>query len=123
MAAGGNRDDSARTAVTDGPSFALERFAWAAPDRLEVSGVFSSLGDESVGDARLVVHGSTGEHSLPAVSDGVDRSWSDGSRWQAAFVWREAPVAFETARLEFDNGYVELPQPGTRRLRRRTVLE
>lgn len=93
--------------------FALERFAWDAPDRLEVSGWFSGLPAEAGPTAPvLVVRGSDGAHSLPAVSTGDSASPEEGRRWEAAFAWQEPPAPFDVAELQLGAGIVvELPQP------------
>jgi hypothetical protein len=94
----------------EGPSFVVERFGWGAPDRIEVAGTFSGLETGTPGDAVLTVVGEDGPHRLPAVADGIA---ADGGRWEAAFAWREAPVAFDHARLELGTSLaVELPAPG-----------
>jgi hypothetical protein len=94
------------------PTFALERFAWDAPDRLEVSGWFSGVGHASANAPVLVLRGSERMHRLPAVTNGSPRSPEDGQRWCATFAWQEAPEAFEAAELELGTSLaVELPEP------------
>jgi hypothetical protein len=107
--------------MTERPSFELKRFAWAAPDRLDLSGVFSGVAHELAGEPSLVVRGSGGEHRLPAIADSIAGSLEDD--WAATFAWQEVPEAFDEAQLEFAGGLsVVLPQPGKRALRRQ-VLE
>jgi len=107
--------------MNERPSFELKRFAWAAPDRLDLSGVFSGVADEPAGEPSLVVRGSGGEHRLPAIADSISGSLEDD--WAATFAWQEVPEAFDEAQLEFPSGLtVVLPQPGERALRRQ-VLE
>src|SRR3954468_17050035 len=114
---------STGAAVTERPSFALERFAWAGPDRLELVGTFSAVPYDPAGEVWLVVRGATGAHRLPVVAVNAEGAASD-RRWTATFAWQEAPVAFDTAQLRFESGIrVDLPQPGTKRLLRRTILE
>src|SRR5687768_6494784 len=99
------------TAGSD-PTFALDRFEWGAPDRLEVAGSFSGLEGRPAADPVLTVHGPDGPHRLPAIEAGAAPP-ADGSPWAAAFSWLEAPVAFEHARLELGPALaVELPGPG-----------
>ena len=100
------------------PIFELARFAWGAPDRLELSGKFIGLPDVPADDPMLVINGVDGVHRLPVVSDSRSGPPEDGGRWDAVFVWQEAPVAFEGAKLEFGSGIVvELPEPSSRRTR------
>jgi hypothetical protein len=98
--------------VGSDPMFALDRFEWGAPDRLEVAGSFSGLEGRPAADPVLTVHGPDGPHRLPAIEDGGGPP-ADGSPWAAAFAWLEAPVAFDRARLELGPALaVELPGPG-----------
>src|SRR5919112_5506744 len=101
-------------AATDGtPTFALERFAWGAPDQLELVGVFSGLDEAYTAEPVLAVHGPDGERRLPAIRGADGAASADDGRWRAAFAWLEAPVAFDHARLELGSGVaVELPAPG-----------
>jgi hypothetical protein len=94
-------------------TFALERFAWDAPDRLEVSGWFSGLPADARPTAPvLVVRGTDGTHRLPAVSMGASTPPEEGRRWEAAFAWQEPPAPFDVAELQLGGGIVvELPEP------------
>jgi len=97
----------------DTPTFALERFAWDAPDQLQLVGVFSGLERVPADDAVLVVQGPDGMRRLPAISHTDGGPAGHGDRWSAAFGWLEAPVAFDRARLELGTDIaVELPAPG-----------
>ena len=111
--------------ASNGPTFELARFAWEAPDRLELSGKFIGLPDVPPDDPILVVNGVGGTHRLPVVSDSLSGPPEDGGRWDAVFAWQEAPVAFEGAKLEFGSDIVvELPEPSSRRTRsRRQTLQ
>ena len=93
-------------------TFALERFAWDSPDRLELSGWFSGLPDEeSPATPVIVVHATDGTHRLPAVSADASAP-EDGRRWKAAFAWQERPAPFDVAELQLGAGIViELPEP------------
>jgi hypothetical protein len=108
------------------PTFMLKRFAWGAPDRLEVSGTFGGLHDAPA-DASPVLIVSTGEriHRLPAVPNSLVGSPKEGRLWRAAFAWQDAPVAFEVAQLQIGaDVVVRLPEPGaTHRLSRPRALE
>src|SRR5918999_4504730 len=97
-------------AQSDRELFELSRFVWGAPDQLEVAGTFVGLREPPADAPVLVVHGADGTHRLPAVTENRPE---EGQRWVAAFAWQEAPVAFETAELEFGSDcVVELPEPG-----------
>jgi len=113
-------------ADTAEPTFELRRFAWATPDRLEVSGTFGGLRDATP-DAPpvLVVQAGESVHRLQAVPDSLEGPPSEGRVWQAQFAWRHPPVAFEEAELQLGAGMVvELPAPGTkRRLARARLLD
>jgi hypothetical protein len=107
-------------------SFRLERFDWAAPDRMELAGRFVGLGDDAPDDPPvLVVRGPEHTRRLPAVPDSVSGSPTGGERWGAAFAWEDAPTAFEAAELELGPDFiVALPEPGSRRRSvRHQVLE
>jgi hypothetical protein len=110
--------------MTERASFELKRFSWAAPDRLDLVGIFSGLDDEPTGEPSLVVRGADGAHRLPAVMDSISGSPAEHDQWAATFAWLDAPVAFDEAQLEFDSGLcVELPPPGGRRALRRQIFD
>lgn len=110
MVAGG--DHSSSRTVQGRESFALERFAWTAPDRLCVAGTFVDLHDVPSADPALVVRGEGGWRHLPAVADGATGAPRPGERWEATFAWEDAPIPFEAAQLTFgDELYVRLPEP------------
>jgi hypothetical protein len=118
MAVREDHDHAVRALAT----FELERFVWAAPDRLEVAGKFDGLGDASTGPPHLVVHGEESVHHLPAAPDRAAPALEDGAPWAAEFVWQEPPVSFDVATLELgDDIFVELPPPGGRLRRNRGV--
>jgi hypothetical protein len=97
----------------NGRSFALERFAWGAPDRLELSGTFNGLDEPPAGLPVLVLTGAELTHRLPAAADDVSGAPENGQPWSAAFMWQEPPAAFETAVLRLGADLaVELPDPG-----------
>lgn len=102
------------TAAADAVSFALERFAWGAPDRLELAGTFDGLDATPAGEAVLVLAGATGTYRLTAAPGDVSGPPVNGEPWFAAFVWHDAPAAFDAAVLELgDDLAVDLPAPGT----------
>ncbi|HXS43238.1 MAG TPA: hypothetical protein VN751_01325 [Solirubrobacteraceae bacterium] len=108
-----------------GASFELERFTWQTPDRLELAGSFSGLGDLPPEAPVLVVDGEHETHRLASVDDNGAWPPAEGESWSAAFAWSEPPAPFATARLELGDGrHFELPEPGARRPRfGRRVLE
>jgi hypothetical protein len=94
-------------------TFALERFGWEAPDRLELCGTFAQLRDVPLETPVLVVRGAERAHRLPAVSDGAAAPPEQGRPWRAEFAWQEAPEAFDGAQLELGPDLlIELPAPG-----------
>jgi hypothetical protein len=105
------------------PIFELARFAWGAPDRLELSGRFIGLSDLPDEEPALVISGADGTHRLPIVPGSLDGALEDGRRWEAVFAWHEPPVAFELAELELGDGLVvELPEPTAKRTRSRRQM-
>jgi hypothetical protein len=96
--------------ASNGATFQLDRFEWAAPDRLEIAGSFAGIEPPSMAPT-LVVGGADGERWLTATP--VD-SPVDGEQWTAAFLWQEPPVPFEEVELELGDGLsVALPPPGS----------
>jgi hypothetical protein len=96
---------------TDACSFALERFAWGAPDRLELAGTFAGLERSPSELPVLILSGAERTHRLPAAA--VSGAPENGRPWRAAFVWQEAPAAFEAVMLQLGGELaVDLPEPG-----------
>jgi hypothetical protein len=116
VVAGEDQHGPTHAAATPRATFELERFAWAGPDRLQVSGRFTGLGDVPTDVPVLVVCGPERTHRLEALPDSVSGSREDGSPWSAEFAWQEPPVAFDTATLELGPEIVvELPEAGPKR--------
>jgi hypothetical protein len=91
----------------------LERFAWAAPDRLELAGTFTGLADPPAELPVLVLAGAERTYRLPAAADDVSGAPENGRPWRAAFVWEEPPAAFDGAVLTLGGDLaVDLPEPG-----------
>jgi hypothetical protein len=100
--------------TTSARRFALERFAWGAPDRLEIAGTFVGLDEAPAGLPVLVLTGPDRTHRLPAAEDDVSGPPANGQPWSAAFVWQEPPAAFDAAMLRIGPDLaVELPEPGS----------
>src|SRR5918997_6959386 len=100
------------TTPAEAVTFALERFTWAAPDRLELAGTFDGLDAAPTGAPVLVLAGPSGTYRLTAAPGDVSGAPVSGEPWFAAFVWHEAPAAFDAAMLELgDDLAVDLPAP------------
>jgi hypothetical protein len=105
--------------IAETTRFALERFAWDAPDRLEVSGWFDGLDVELTDPPVLVVEDGEASHRLPPVPERLAWPPEERQRWWAAFAWGDEPAAFERAYLELGGGLaIDLPQPSNKRARR-----
>jgi FtsZ-binding cell division protein ZapB len=92
----------------------LERFAWGGPDRLELAGTVTGLGQTPADTPVLVLAGAERTHRLPAATaDDVPGVPENGRPWRAAFVWQEPPAPFNAAELQLGPGVaVDLPEPG-----------
>lgn len=105
------------TPVPEAPgaaAFELERFEWAAPDRLEVVGRWSGIRGRRFVRPTLTLRGDGGAYRLLALLDHKPWPASEGESWVAAFPWDGEPLAFETAELAVATGIeLELPPPGT----------
>jgi hypothetical protein len=116
VVAGEDQDGTTRAAATPRATFELERFAWGGPDRLQLSGRFTGLGEVPPDAPVLVVSGPEHTHRLEALPGSLSGSLEDGSPWSAEFAWQEPPVAFDAAMLELGPEIVvELPEPGAKR--------
>jgi hypothetical protein len=101
----------AREALAATATFELKRFAWLTPDRLEVSGTFAGLQKPADGTPELVIRAGDRVLCLPAAGDSLGGPPEEGEVWQAAFEWRDAPVAFDAAQLELGADLVvDLPE-------------
>ena len=79
-------DDQVPAQQRPAPTFELKRFAWATPDRLELSGTFGGLQDAPADAAPvLAVRAGDSVHRLPAVADSLDGPPQEGRVWQATF--------------------------------------
>jgi hypothetical protein len=76
--------------------FALAKFRWAAPDRLDVEGSFVGSGEAPEGEFLLVLRGPDGEQRLRATDHSLDK---DGS-WRAVFVFDAPPMPFDSGHIE-----------------------
>jgi hypothetical protein len=117
------------TAV-DAAILEVERFEWAAPDRIELSGVWSGLRGRRFIRPTLVLMGADGSRRrLLAMLEHKPWAADDGEDWVAAFAWEGDPIAAESAELNVGSGIdLVLPPPRpeggqkpSRRFRHRAV--
>jgi hypothetical protein len=90
--------------------FALERFDWAGPDRLELHGTFTEPPPGAGVEPLLVVYADDGAHELPLAGAPGGEPLA-GERWQAEFAWQEPPAPFVTAELVLGDLRIALPGP------------
>src|ERR1700755_3397234 len=82
------------TEDTTARRFVLQRFAWGAPDQLELAGTFAGLGEPPADLPVLILSGRDGTYRLPAAAGDVSGAPENGQPWRAAFVWQEGPAPF-----------------------------
>src|SRR3954468_9901315 len=98
-------------------SFELERFEWAAEDRLEVSGRWQGLTGRRLARPVLTVEADGRRRRLTALGGG-QLPGKGGEAWRASFAWPHGPVDVEAAELEIGRSVVvELPAPRRRKKR------
>lgn len=103
-------------------SFELERFEWAAGDRLEVAGRWFGVRGQRFLRPTLEVDVDGDTHRLLATLEHKPWAVEEGEEWLAAFEW-QGPAAeeIESARLIVGpDSPVELARPGSTNGRRRT---
>ncbi len=94
-------------------SFELERFEWAADDRLEVVGRWHGLTGRRLGRPVLHVEADGRRRRVTATPGGQLRA---GEEWRASFAWPHGPADVESAELEIGRSLlVELPAPRRKR--------
>src|SRR5215218_1638111 len=99
-------------------TFELERFEWAADDRLEVSGRWHGLTGRRLARPVLTVEVDGRRRRLTALPGG-QLPGTGGEPWRATFAWPHGPADVESAELEIGRRLVvDLPAP--RRRTRRT---
>ena len=100
-------------AETPEPAFELERFEWAAADRLEIVGRWEGIGGRRLGRPLLFVDAGARRRRLTALPGG--QLPANGERWRAGFAWPDDPVDIEGAELEIGRRLVvDLPAPRRR---------
>jgi hypothetical protein len=104
---------SAPTPVAPGVAFAVERFEWAAGDRLELVGRWSGLRGHRFLRPTLDVAVDGERRRMLAVLDHKPWAPEEGEDWIAAFAWRGDPAHFDEAELTVSPELaVQLPAPG-----------
>ena len=100
-------------ATAEHPTLLLERFAWSAPDRLELVGRWSGLEIRSAHRAVLVAIVDGAERRIEALEG--PRRFVRGSRWSASFPWDpDDGLRVSEARLHMGEALVvDLPRPST----------
>jgi hypothetical protein len=93
----------------------IERFEWAAPDRIELAGVWSGLRGRRFIRPTLVLEGEGERRRLLATLEHKPWTADDGEEWIAAFAWNGPVVKFESADLNVGSGIdLKLPPPRMR---------
>ena len=93
----------------------IERFEWAAPDRIEIAGYWSGLRGRRFVRPTLVLKGEEEQRRLLAVLDHKPWAADDGVEWIAAFAWDGPVEKFDSADLHVGAGIdLTLPPPRMR---------
>ncbi len=96
-------------------AFELERFAFTAPDRLEVVGRWTGVAGRRLGRPVLTLDIGGRRRRLTALPGG-HLAPSEGAEWRVAFAYDGDPEALTSAELEIGRRLVvELPAPRRRR--------
>jgi hypothetical protein len=99
--------------ATEQIAFELERFRWAAPDRLELTGRWFGVRGLRFVRPELFVDVDGAPRRVVAVLDHKPWAPHEGEDWIAAFTWRAASGEVGAAELSVGPGIrVELPPPG-----------
>src|SRR3954447_17319992 len=114
------RSPSSRRARSDAPdlvdsaSFKAERLTWAAPDRLELTGVWSGVRGLRFLRPTLTLRSKQGQRRLLALLEHKPWAAADGRTWVAAFPWDGPPDTFDAVELSVGSGIdVALDPPAT----------
>jgi hypothetical protein len=105
----------------------IERFEWAAPERIEIAGYWSGLRGRRFVRPTLVLKGEGAPRRLLALLEHKPWTAHEGEEWVAAFAWEGEAVKFEGAQLNVGSGIdLDLPAPRMRpgkprRFRQRVV--
>lgn len=97
----------------DVPRLHVDRFDWAAPDRIELAGHWTGVrGVRFVRPTLVLVAGETSRRALARLEDKPWQAGGDGS-WTVAFAWEGDRLDAEAAELSVAPGIVvTLPAPG-----------
>jgi hypothetical protein len=98
--------------ATEQIAFELERFRWAAPDRLELTGRWFGVRGLRFVRPELFVEVDGAPRRVVAVLDHKPWAPQEGEDWIAAFTWRAASGEVGAAELSVGGIRVELPPPG-----------
>jgi hypothetical protein len=99
--------------TTEQIAFELERFRWAAPDRLELTGRWFGVRGLRFVRPELIVSVDGEPRRVVAVLDHKPWAAHEGEDWTAAFAWRAGGGEVGGAELSVGPGIrVELPPPG-----------
>src|SRR3954464_10601979 len=114
------RIDTSSPPVAAAVAFEVERFAWTAPDRLEVSGRWFGLRGHRFMRPALVVEAGEARRGLRALLEHKRWAADDGEPWTAAFAWQGEPAQLSAAELSVAPSVaVELAPPPVPRPRAR----
>ena len=98
--------------VSDGVAFEVERFEWAAGDRLEVTGRWYGLRGHRFVRPALVVQAGDEQRRMLALLEHKPWAADDGEEWIAAFPWEGPPLELSAAELAVAPSLaVDLPMP------------
>src|SRR4051794_7356086 len=93
-------------------AFEVERFAWTASDRLELTGRWFGLRGHRFMRPALLVEAGDDRRRLLALLEHKPWAADDGEPWTAAFAWDGDPVDLSAAELAVAPSVaVELPPP------------
>jgi hypothetical protein len=93
-------------------AFEVDRFAWTASDRIEVTGRWFGLRGHRFMRPSLIVEAGDDRRRLLALLEHKPWAADDGEPWIAAFAWAGDPVAMTFAELSVAPSVaVELPPP------------
>src|SRR4051794_10108554 len=93
-------------------AFEVDRFAWTASDRIEVTGRWFGLRGHRFMRPSLIVEAGEDRRRLLALLEHKPWAANDGEPWIAAFAWAGDPVAMTFAELSVAPSVaVELPPP------------
>ena len=103
----------------DGAAFELERFEWAAEDRIELAGRWLGVRGMRFIRPTLTLRGADGDRRLLALLEHKPWAVDDDELWIAAFAWEGDRASIDEAELAVASGLeVVLPAPRAAKPRR-----